>query len=53
MSWKNIVISVLSIIITLLGGSQYQQMNSLNEVQKSIKEIKNSYTCDIAKFESD
>jgi hypothetical protein len=57
MNWKNIVISVLSVIITLLGGSQYQQMNSLNEVQNSIKtmkeDLKNSYNCDIAKFETD
>lgn len=57
MNWRNIVISILSVIITVLGGSQYQQANSLNEVKNSItslKEgIKNTYNCDVAKFESD
>jgi hypothetical protein len=39
MNWKNILISVLSAVIALLGGTQYQQLNSLNEAQKSIKEL--------------
>ena len=39
MSWKNILIAVLSTIITLLGGAQYQQASSLNEVQQDIKDL--------------
>lgn len=53
MNWKNILISILSVVITLLGGSQYQQFNSLNEIKSSLDNIKSSYNCDIAKFESD
>jgi len=53
MNWKNIVISVLSVIITLLGGSQYQQANTLNELKNSVQTIKNSSNCDMARFESD
>jgi hypothetical protein len=42
MNWKNIVIAVLSAIITLLGGAQYQQSNALMDAKDSIRELQQS-----------
>lgn len=52
MNWRNIVISVLSAIIALLGGSQYQQASSINDMQKNITELRQNLNI-IAGRESD
>ncbi len=39
MNPKNIIIAILTAIITILGGTSYQQSNNLNEVQKQVVDL--------------
>ena len=57
MKWKEIVVSILSVLLAILGGSHYQQSNTLGEMQTTVKEleqvVKSLAHKDITHFESD
>jgi len=37
--FRKIVVTILSIVVAVLGGNQYQQFSTLNDIQKNIKTL--------------
>lgn len=54
---RKIVVTILSLIVAVLGGSQYQQMSNLYEMQDNVKKLTQTVDSiahrDFARFESE
>lgn len=55
--FRKILVTILSIVVTILGGAQYQQSSTLNEMQNDFKLLAKTVDSvanrDIARFESE
>lgn len=55
--FRNIVVTILSIIVAVLGGNQYQQFSALNDIQNDVKLVAKAVESvahkDFTRFESE
>lgn len=57
LDFRKIVVTILSLIVAVLGGNQYQQFSALNDIQSDVKMLAKTVDSvahrDFTRFESE